>query len=57
MSKILEMYMGEILFTIAALVFMVGVGYLITTDMTHAAQRSIACIEAGNQYISRDCVK
>ena len=57
MLKILEMYMGEILFTIAALVFMVGVGYLITTDMTHAAQRSIACIEAGNQYISRDCVK
>ena len=57
MSKILEMYMSDILITTAALVFMVGVGYLITTDINHATERSIACIEAGNQYISRDCVK
>jgi len=57
MLKILEMYMGEILFTIAVLVFMVGIGYLITTDMNHASERAIACIENGNQYISGDCVK
>ncbi len=57
MLKILEMYMGEILFTIAVLVFMVGIGYLIATDMNHASERAIACIENGNQYISRDCVK
>ncbi len=57
MLKFLEMYTGEILFTIAALVFMVGIGYLITTDMNHASERAIVCIENGNQYISGDCVE
>ena len=57
MFKILEMYMSDILITIAALVFIVGIGYLIAADKNHAAERAIACIEAGNQYISGDCVK
>ena len=57
MLKILEMYMGEILITIAALVFIIGIGYLIAADMNHVAERVLACIEAGNQYISGDCVK
>ena len=57
MFKILELYMGGILTAMLVLVFIVGTGYLITTDMNHAAERAIACIEAGNQYISGDCVK
>jgi hypothetical protein len=57
MLKILDYHLEGILITIGVLVFMVGLGYLITTDMNHSAQRAIACIEAGNQYISGDCVK
>ena len=57
MLKILEENMDSILLATILIVLMVGISYLITTDMTHAAQRSIACIEAGNQYISGDCVK
>ena len=57
MLKILEMYMGELVLAMLALVFIVGTGYLISTDMNHVAERVLACIEAGNQYISGDCVK
>ena len=57
MLEILDNHLEGILITTFALVFTVGVGYLITTDMNHSAQRAIACIEAGNQYISGDCVK
>lgn len=57
MLKILEYNFEGILITTISLVFIMGLGYLIITDMNHAAQRAIACIEAGNQYISGDCVK
>jgi hypothetical protein len=57
MLKILEYNLEQILIVIVVLVFTVGVGCLIATDMNHAAQKAIACIEAGNQYISGDCVK
>ena len=57
MLKILDNHLEGILITTFALVFTVGTGYLITTDMNHAAQRAIVCIENGNQYISGDCVK
>ena len=57
MLKILEMYMGNILFTIASLLVIFGIGYLIVIDSNHAAERALTCIEAGNQYISGDCVK
>ena len=57
MLKIIEYNMDVILITVVTLVFMIGLGYLITTDMNHDAERAIVCIEVGNQYINGDCVK
>ena len=41
---------------LAVLVFLVGIGWLISRDQDDAQQRAIACIEAGRQFVSGDCV-
>ena len=57
MLKILDYHLEGILITIGVLVFMVGLGYLITTDMNQSQVRYNICIEAGKQYILGSCVK
>lgn len=46
-------------FLIAALtvIFMVGVGYLITQDENRALLFKQQCIESGMQYVEGSCIK
>ena len=57
MLKILDYHLEGILITIGVLVFIVGLGYLIITEMNTSQARYNTCIEAGNQYILGSCVK
>ena len=46
-----------ILFFVFMLVLFIGSGYMIQQDMIRQERSYNACISAGNQYISGDCVK
>lgn len=57
MLKIFEMYTGEILLAIVALVFILG--NIICNQITNAQNKMIimSCIESGKQVIEGDCVE
>ena len=46
-----------ILLAVCAIVFMAGLGYLITNDTAEVREFKQQCIESGMQYISGNCVK
>jgi hypothetical protein len=56
MKRILEQYLTEILVSIVILVFLVGVGYLIKSDIANDELRYKSCIEAGKQYVLGSCI-
>ena len=56
MKRILEEHLPVILWSIVILVFLVGVGYLIKSDIANDELRYKSCIEAGKQYVLGSCI-
>lgn len=48
--------MSEILIALVVLVFIVGVGYLITLDQANTERAYNTCISAGKQYVLGSCI-
>lgn len=56
MKTILEYHMSEILIALVVLVFIVGIGYLITLDLANNEREYNTCISAGKQYVLGSCI-
>lgn len=56
MKRILEQYLPEIMWATIILTALVGVGYLIKSDMANDELRYKSCIEAGKQYVLGSCI-
>ena len=57
LSDILRWHLDAILFFIAVLIILYGIGILISNDMAKTERQFNACIEAGKQYVSGSCVE
>lgn len=55
--KELIKYTTEILITLCVILFLWGVGYLITCDMQRELDFGTKCLAAGMQYVHGACVK
>jgi hypothetical protein len=56
MYKLID-YTAEILFFVVVLFVLGGLGYLIGIDMADSKEFKRQCIEAGMQYVERNCVR
>ena len=56
MKEILLYHVTKILISTLFLVFIVGVGYLITLDQANTERAYNTCIGAGKQYVLGSCI-
>ena len=56
MKEIIHWHATEFLIALVVLVFIVGVGYLITLDLANTEQAYNTCISAGKQYVLGSCI-
>lgn len=57
MLKLLDNHMDAILVVAAGVLFLFGIGYMVTQETIRDQARYNTCIEAGKQYISGSCVE
>lgn len=57
LSDFLRWHLDAILFFIAILIILYGIGILISNDMAKTERQFNACIESGKQYVGGSCVE